>query len=225
MSRNITLPLVILGIFAALFAAERILPLRRRRAALSSRLVVNLAISGTAFLTALIAVRPSALKALDWTSQQPFGLLHVLPAPGWAQFAIGFLLMDLTFYYWHIANHQIPLLWRFHNVHHIDPEFDVSTGFRFHFGEVLFSALFRAAQVILIGMSFTTLVVYELVFQANTLFHHSNMRLPIHVERILNACWPPRECTASIIRKCSAKRIPISASSFAGGINCTERSD
>ena len=35
-------------------------------------------------------------------------------------------------------------------------------------------------------MSFTTLVVYELVFQANTLFHHSNVRLPIQVERILN---------------------------------------
>jgi len=186
MSHNVSLPLVIVGVFAALFAAERVFPLRRSRGVLAARLVVNLAISGSAFLTAMIAVRPSALKALDWTSQQPFGLLHLVAAPGWAQFLIGFLLIDLTFYYWHIANHKIPLLWRFHNVHHIDPDLDVSTGFRFHFGEVLLSTLFRATQVILIGMSLTTLVVYEMVFQANTLFHHSNVRLPIQVERILN---------------------------------------
>src|SRR5258708_6622047 len=61
------LPFIIAGVFAALFLAERFLPLRKRRTTLASRLVVNLAISGTAFLTALIAVRPSALKALDWT--------------------------------------------------------------------------------------------------------------------------------------------------------------
>jgi len=40
-----------------------------------------------------------------------------------------FLLMDLTFYWWHLANHRIPFLWRFHNVHHVDPDLDVSTGF------------------------------------------------------------------------------------------------
>jgi hypothetical protein len=28
--------------------------------------------------------------------------------------------------------------------------------------------------------------VYELVFQANSLFHHSNVRLPIRMERLLN---------------------------------------
>jgi sterol desaturase/sphingolipid hydroxylase (fatty acid hydroxylase superfamily) len=78
------------------------------------------------------------------------------------------------------------VLWRFHNVHHIDPDLDVSTGFRFHFGEVLFSALFRSTQVSLIGMSFITFAVYEGAFQANTLFHHSNLRLPIRVERLLN---------------------------------------
>ncbi len=72
-------------------------------------------------------------------------------------------------------------------MHHIDPDLDVSTGFRFHFGEVLFSTLFRVAQVSLIGMSLTTYAVYELVFQANTLFHHSNVRLPIRLERLLNA--------------------------------------
>jgi sterol desaturase/sphingolipid hydroxylase (fatty acid hydroxylase superfamily) len=67
----------------------------------------------------------------------------------------------------------------------MDPDLDVSTGFRFHFGEVLLSTLFRVTQVGLLGVSFTTFALYELVFQAGTLFHHSNLRLPIRLERLL----------------------------------------
>jgi sterol desaturase/sphingolipid hydroxylase (fatty acid hydroxylase superfamily) len=180
-------PFIVAGLFAVLFGIERFLPLRQTRTMLIGRLLINLAVSGLAFLTALMAVKPSALRTLEWTSQQPFGLLHLLPIRSWAQVILGFLLLDLSFYYWHVLNHKIPLLWRFHNVHHIDPDLDVSTGFRFHFGEVLFSTVFRVAQVSLIGMSLTTFAVYELVFQANTLFHHSNVRLPIRLERLLNA--------------------------------------
>src|SRR5262249_18240245 len=84
-----------------------------------------------------------------------------------------------------ILNHKIPWLWRFHNVHHIDPDLDVTTGFRFHFGEVLLSTAFRVVQVGLIGMSLRTFATYELVFQAETLFHHSNLRMPIRFERLL----------------------------------------
>jgi sterol desaturase/sphingolipid hydroxylase (fatty acid hydroxylase superfamily) len=178
--------LFVISVSAALFAVERFFPLRRARSALFARLVINLTISGLAYLTAMIVVRPSALHTLSWTVQNSFGLLRLLPAPDWMQLILGFLLLDLSFYYWHVLNHKIPVLWRFHNVHHIDPDLDVSTGFRFHFGEVLLSALFRVLQVSLIGMSFVTFAVYEGVFQANTLFHHSNVRLPIRLERLLN---------------------------------------
>jgi len=94
--------------------------------------------------------------------------------------------MDLSFYWWHVLNHRVPFLWRFHNVHHIDSDLDVSTGFRFHFGEVAMSAVFRVVQVALIGISAPAFATYELAFQANTLFHHSNLRLPIRFERLLN---------------------------------------
>ena len=94
--------------------------------------------------------------------------------------------MDIAFYYWHVPNHRIPLLWRFHNVHHIDPDLDVSTAFRFHAGEVALSAGFRLVQIAVIGVSPLTFAIYELVFQANTLFHHSNVHLPLRVERLLN---------------------------------------
>ena len=123
---------------------------------------------------------------MRWAGLQPFCLIHVVPLPAAGQFIVAFLLMDLSFYWWNVLNHRIPFLWRFHNVHHIDPDLDVSTGFRFHFGEVAMSAVFRVVQVALIGISAPAFATYELVFQANTLFHHSNVRLPIRFERLLN---------------------------------------
>ncbi len=151
--------MVVAGVFVLLFVVEKLFPLRESKAGLAARLIVNAALSALAFLVAMVAVRPSALSALNWASAQPFGLLRWLRLPEWAQFIIGFLLLDLGFYYWHVLNHKVPLLWRFHNVHHCDPDLDVSTGFRFHFGEVLLSTAFRVVQVSLIGMSLFTFAV------------------------------------------------------------------
>jgi len=173
-------------VFVALFVLERFLPLRRRCSSLLPRVILNLIISAAAFAVAAILVRPAATAALSWATQKPFGLVHLIALPPALGFIASFLLMDLTFYWWHLANHRIGFLWRFHNVHHIDPDLDVSTGFRFHFGEVTMSAAFRVVQVLFIGISMPAFAVYELVFQANTLFHHSNLRLPIRLERILN---------------------------------------
>src|SRR5436190_11152818 len=173
-------------VFVALFLLERFLPLRRRCSSLLPRVILNLIISAAAFAVAAILVRPAAITTLNWATQKPFGLVHLIALPPALGFIASFLLMDLTFYWWHLANHRIGFLWRFHNVHHIDPDLDVSTGFRFHFGEVTMSAAFRVVQVLFIGISMPAFAVYELVFQANTLFHHSNLRLPIRLERLLN---------------------------------------
>lgn len=181
-----TVIIVVVLVLATLFVVERLLPLRRGTRPLLGRLIVNAAIAGIAFATAAFLVRPAALSVLAWASERPFGLIHVLPMPAAVQFVIAFLLMDLTFYWWHVANHRIPFLWRFHNVHHIDPDLDVSTAFRFHAGEVALSTAFRIVQVSVIGLSAWMFVIYEVVFQANTLFHHSNVRLPIRIERLLN---------------------------------------
>jgi sterol desaturase/sphingolipid hydroxylase (fatty acid hydroxylase superfamily) len=178
--------LAIAALAAVLFILERFVALRRRRSPLLGRLSVNAAISALAFAVAMLLVRPVSMAVWGWASDRPFGILHVAAMPVPMQFGLSFLLMDLTFYWWHVANHRVPFLWRFHNVHHIDSDLDVSTAFRFHFGEVALSAGFRAAQVSVIGLSAWMFAMYELVFQANTVFHHSNVRLPIRLERVLN---------------------------------------
>jgi sterol desaturase/sphingolipid hydroxylase (fatty acid hydroxylase superfamily) len=184
--KSLPTPLIVVAILAVLFALERFFPLRKNTRVLIGRLLVNFAVSALAFFVAALLVRPTAQATLHWANGKTFGLIHLVSLPAPLGFALSFLLMDLAFYYWHIVNHRIPFLWRFHNVHHIDPDLDVSTGFRFHFGEVAMSAAFRVVQVSLIGPSGWAFAVYELVFQANTLFHHSNLRLPIRFERLLN---------------------------------------
>ena len=186
MSVNTLISIVVASIFALLFALERFFPLRKSTRVLVARLIVNLAIAALMFSAAVVLVQPAARWALRWSADKPFGLVHVIPLPTWAAFVFAFLLMDLGFYYWHLANHRVPLLWRFHNVHHIDPDLDVSTAFRFHFGEIAFSSIFTLIAVSGIGISGWTFAVYQLFFQAEVLFHHSNLRLPIHFERLLS---------------------------------------
>jgi sterol desaturase/sphingolipid hydroxylase (fatty acid hydroxylase superfamily) len=178
-------PLVIGSLFVLLLVLERLRPLRLPLHSLAE-VVLNLAVSGLAFAAAAGVVRPAILASLHWSAREHFGLVHLVPLPGPLRSVLAFLCMDLAFYYWHRLNHQVPVLWRFHNVHHSDPALGVSTSFRFHFGEVALSAVFRVLQVTLIGIDFGVYAAYELAFQANTLFHHSDVRLPIRLERLLN---------------------------------------
>lgn len=179
-----TLPIAVTSL-ALLFLLETLFPLRQRTRPLFHRLLVNGVLSAFTYLVAAALVRPVSLEVMRWGSAHSFGLFRFVPVPAWLEAVLGFLLLDASFYYWHRLNHRIPFLWRFHNVHHFDPDLDASTGFRFHFGEVTLSVFFRAAQVAVLGVSLSVFLVYELVFQLETYFHHSNWRLRPGIERLL----------------------------------------
>ena len=172
--------------FIFLFLVEQINPLRKKTKPVLQRLFINLTLTGIVFIVGGMVVRNVGLCTSKWISSRDLGLLFFFPIPQWANILIGFLLFDLTFYYWHLANHRIPLLWRFHNVHHIDPDLDVSTSFRFHFVEIAYSSFFRVFQVFIIGATPLTYVIYETVFTCGTMLHHSNIKLPLKLEYYLN---------------------------------------
>lgn len=180
------LAVIVSGVALSLFLLERFFPLRTARHALIARLIINLCISGLAFGVVAGTIRPIIVPALHLVEGYSIGLLHIVNMPTAVRYVLAFLLLDLSFYYWHVANHKLPLLWRFHNVHHIDPDLDVSTAFRFHAGEILLSTGFRVVQILIIGASAGIYLSYEVIFQTGTLFHHSNLRLPIAIERWLN---------------------------------------
>ena len=111
------------------------------------------------------------------------GLLRRIPMPRALRLVLGFLLLDYTLYLWHWMNHHTPLLWRFHAVHHVDLDLDTTTGLRFHFGELALAAGFRAAQALLLGVDRETLRIWRQLLVISIVFHHSNLKLPIHAER------------------------------------------
>jgi sterol desaturase/sphingolipid hydroxylase (fatty acid hydroxylase superfamily) len=176
----------LIALFLLLLAGELFFPLRRAKRDRPYRWAINLGVTGLSFAVGTAVVRPVALGLAAYNQSHAFGLLVWIPLPFWLKFVVGFLLMDLTFYWWHRANHVYPLLWRFHNVHHVDPDLDVTTSFRFHFGETFYSTAFRIFQVGLMGITPITYLVYEFAFNVGTMFHHSNLLLPLGAERILN---------------------------------------
>ena len=104
---------------------------------------------------------------------------------GWQGLLIDLIILDLAIYWWHRANHEIPFLWRFHEVHHLDRFLDTTTAVRFHFGEVALSAGFRAVLIILLGLPIVSVLVFEILVLIAAIFHHSNLRLPRGLEGLL----------------------------------------
>lgn len=178
--------ILLASVYFSLLIAEHKWPLRKRTCSLISRILTNFTFTILVYVLASLLISPLANATIQLTQVHTFGLLPLLSLNKYTNFIFGFLLMDLSFYYWHRMNHEIPLLWRFHNVHHVDPDLDVTTSMRFHMVEIAYSSFFRLIQLGLIGVDPITFLCYELAFQGNTFFQHSNIRIPIHLEEILN---------------------------------------
>ena len=118
----------------------------------------------------------------SWAAGQRLGLLAWIGAGPWAAVAVGIVGLDVVSYVWHRANHQLPLLWRFHQVHHGDASFHVTTALRFHPGELLLALPVRLAAVIVLGVPPQGVLVFEMVFGAANLLEHGNFDLPSRLE-------------------------------------------
>ncbi|HYF21187.1 MAG TPA: sterol desaturase family protein [Ramlibacter sp.] len=172
-------------VFLGLLLVERRRPLRRRTAPAGQRLVGNVA---TGAVAALAVALPNLLVTRPATAlveRRQWGVLPRLGLPPAAERGAALVLMDYTLYLWHILLHRMPFLWRWHRVHHADPDLDVSTALRFHAAELAWSVPWRAAQVLLIGVPRRTLALWGSLTLAEVMFHHANLRLPRALERVL----------------------------------------
>jgi sterol desaturase/sphingolipid hydroxylase (fatty acid hydroxylase superfamily) len=77
------------------------------------------------------------------------------------------------------------LLWRLHRVHHADLEFDVTTGLRFHPGEMVISLVVKMTAVLILGASPLVVLCFEVVLNATSMFNHGNVRLALALDRWL----------------------------------------
>jgi sterol desaturase/sphingolipid hydroxylase (fatty acid hydroxylase superfamily) len=125
----------------------------------------------------------------DVAAGHGFGLLNLLPLPAWGHLVGALLLFDLWTYLWHRAGHQLAPLWKFHRMHHSDPQMDVTTSNRFHVVEILLSSVLRIALIPLLGIHFAEVVIYETLLQAVVQLQHANVRLPAPLERALRGVF------------------------------------
>jgi sterol desaturase/sphingolipid hydroxylase (fatty acid hydroxylase superfamily) len=173
-------------LFALLLFLQWRWPLRRGHFSALRRLVRNFVMSVPAFVLLRLALIPIPLAHTFWAQRNGIGLLNWTPLPAIVEAVIAFLAMDWAYYWWHYAMHRVPFFWRFHNVHHTDLDLDVSTAARFHFGEIILSLPFRLLVVVLVGVPPLAYLIFEIVFESASLFHHSNWRLSLGLERFLN---------------------------------------
>ena len=181
-----------LGVFAGLFALfatlEALAPRRARSQPRGARWFTNLSIVilDTLALRALaIALPLLAVGAAVDAGRMGWGLFNTLDWPLWLEVVLAILILDLAIWAQHLVTHKVPILWRFHRVHHADRDFDVTTALRFHPVEILASMMLKIGLVYLLGPAALAVLLFEIILNGTAMFNHSNLRLPLWLDRVV----------------------------------------
>ncbi|BFU95618.1 MAG: hypothetical protein NTNFB02_23400 [Nitrospira sp.] len=118
-------------------------------------------------------------------AERNWGLLNELSWPAWLDILLAVIVLDFALYLQHVVFHAVPLFWRFHMMHHADLDCDVTTGLRFHPVEVTLSMGIKLGVVVLLGPAPVSVLLFEIILNATSLFNHSNIWMPIAVDRTL----------------------------------------
>ncbi len=188
---------VFLGIFVCMALLEARYPARKAVLDRITRWVGNLSMVVLGALISRVLLPATLVGVSVWAQQEDFGLFNVML--GYAQsgssltgisdavessgvvFAVivtlSVILLDMIIYWQHRLFHTVPLLWRFHKMHHADSHVDTTTGLRFHPVEIAISLGVKAAAVALLGIPAVAIVIFEVALNGFALFNHANIRL------------------------------------------------
>lgn len=186
-----------LGIFMCMALLEARYPARKAVLDRKTRWVGNLSMVALGVLISRVLLPATLVGVSVWAQQEDFGLFNVML--GYAQsgssligisddvessgvvFAaivtLSVILLDMIIYWQHRLFHTVPLLWRFHKMHHADSHVDTTTGLRFHPVEIAISLGVKAAAVALLGIPAVAIVIFEVALNGFALFNHANIRL------------------------------------------------
>jgi sterol desaturase/sphingolipid hydroxylase (fatty acid hydroxylase superfamily) len=111
-------------------------------------------------------------------AENNWGLLNWLSMPYWASFVAALIILDLGHFLIHFAFHKIPLLWRAHRLHHTDPDFDITTGIRFHPAEAILEHGANLLVIVLVGPPVGAVIVFITAYLLTTFWVHGNIVMP-----------------------------------------------
>jgi len=179
---------VFIGVLLIMVLWEVLSPKRSPRYSRRQRWPANLAI--VAVDTVLLRIiAPLGLTGVAlFASDNNWGLFNRLSGvelPFWLTITVSVVVLDIAIYWQHRLFHRVPVLWRLHRVHHADPDFDVTTGLRFHPAEIVLSFVIKAAVVLALGAPALAVILFEIILNACSLFNHGNVALPQPVEAVV----------------------------------------
>ena len=176
---------IFLGAFSLLLGWEWIQPKRKPAVNKIKRWITNFLLIVSSTILVRFIVPTAAVGVAYLVEQNNWGFANYFALNNWLTIIITFVLLDFIIYFQHLTFHVLPVLWRFHRVHHSDTDCDVTTGLRFHPVEILFSIFIKFVAIIVLGAPVLTVIFFEITLNFMSMFTHSNIRLNKSFESIL----------------------------------------
>ena len=175
------------GILAVMACWEILAPRRHQQIGRGWRWPNNLAVVALNTLLVRLLFPITVVGLAHLAEARGWGLFHALSVPAWLAVPMAVILLDLAIYFQHVLFHAVPALWRLHRMHHADLEFDVTTGARFHPIEILISMTIKFIVVSALGPPAVSVLIFEVLLNATSMFNHGNVRMPAGFDRILRS--------------------------------------
>lgn len=173
------------GVFAAMALWESCSPRRRQTIGRGWRWPNNLGVVAVDTLLVRVLFPTTAVAVALLAEARGFGLFNTVALPAWIAVPASVVILDCAIYLQHVLFHAVPAFWRLHRMHHADLEFDVTTGLRFHPIEILLSMAIKLAVVAALGAPALAVLIFEVLLNATSMFNHSNVRIPLALDRLL----------------------------------------
>ena len=175
-------PAIRLGFFVGVFAIVALWELAAPRRALTVSKALrwgsNLGLVAINTLVLRLLFPLAAVGVAAFGAANGWGLLNHFEVPFWLAVPLAVIAMDFVIWLQHVMVHAVPALWRLHQVHHADLDYDLTTGARFHPIEIALSMLIKFATITVLGPPVLAVVIFEVLLNATAMFNHGNIRLP-----------------------------------------------
>ncbi|MEZ5392230.1 MAG: sterol desaturase family protein [Bryobacterales bacterium] len=173
----------ILGVFFVVATWETLRPFRKPTVSTSRRWTGNLILYFTSSWLAALILPFSTVAVAMAVESSPYGVLNHPWLPTWAAWIITVFALDFVRFSQHWLLHRVPILWRMHKVHHSDPDYDLTTGLRFHPLEALLTLSTQCAVVALLAPPPLAVLAGELLFIVQVHLVHGNIAFPDALDR------------------------------------------
>ena len=206
-------PAIRLSFFLSIFALVALWELAApRRALIVSKALrwssnLGLVVLNTVLLRLTFPLAAAGVAAFGVANG--WGLLNHFQVPFWLAVPVAVIAMDLVIWLQHVMVHAVPALWRLHQVHHADLDYDLTTGARFHPIEIALSMLIKFATITVLGPPVLAVVIFEVLLNATAMFNHGNIRLPARSRTMRPTPISDSTCLGGTA--CSAPTVPSRA--------------